>query len=103
MIFLPMFNENTHDSWSAEREKENETHEKYHDLFLIKWLTLDCIEQNPLSQETEKKCLEQFQSTYSNIFWDKFILEITKNLPKISSFEKETIKRMKKEFQWVML
>ncbi len=102
MIFLLMFNENIHNFWSSGKEKWNEQSEKYHDLSLVQWFVLDCIEKTPLSKETEKKCSNQLQSTCSNVFWNEFISEIKANLPKVLSFEEETIKRMEEKFEWIM-
>lgn len=102
MTFLLMPNENIHDSWSSENETWSETREKYHDLSSVKAFVLECVEKNPLSPKTEEKCVNQLQSTCSNVFWYEFMEGVTTNLPKALSFEETTVERMKKEFEWVM-
>ena len=99
MTFLLMPNENIHDSWSPDNEK---WYKEYHDLSWVKRFVLECVEKNPLSPETEEKCVNQLQSTCSNVFWPEFMTEVTINLPKTLSFETATVERMKQEFKWIM-
>jgi len=89
-----MFNENY--SWIPRNKYPEGEYLKndYHNLHFVDTVTKDCLKQNPLPREKFEVCKSQFDRTFSQVFWDKFMISVPEVVEKMATVDTATQKRI---------
>ncbi len=107
MTFLPMDNNQEKGSfWILKQNKTpewNEWNKKYHSLNFVKNQTSICIKENPIPNEKLQRCRNQFNETFSQAFWDQFMINTLEIVEKMANLDGKKEEKMKELFSKSMM